>query len=58
LKVVIPTASYKAVCGDGQQVGVQPDVFVPITIEDVTEGRDRELEVLRRIIREERKSQP
>jgi hypothetical protein len=51
LVVVIPTASYETACGDGEQVGVQPDVLVPQRADDLRTGRDPELEVVKELIR-------
>ena len=50
LGIVIPTASYKTACGNGQQVGVQPDHFVPLTVESIQNGKDAELEMLLKLI--------
>lgn len=49
--VVTATASYKAACGTGSQVGVAPDYYVPIRLEDIREGRDAALEVLKELVR-------
>jgi hypothetical protein len=51
MAVFIPLASYKSACGDGRQVGVQPDYPVKTTIEDVRNGKDPELEFLKQLIR-------
>lgn len=53
LTLVVPTADYKAACGDGRQVGVNPDIEVPVSIEDIRSGRDAELEVVRKLLKKE-----
>lgn len=55
LIIVIPTAAYRAACGNGKQVGVSPDVIVTTTIEDIRRGNDPELEYLKKRIREQNK---
>lgn len=52
LKIVIPTASYKTACGNGKQIGVTPDYFIPLSEEDLKHDRDAELEFLKKLIRE------
>ena len=51
VKIVIPIASYKTACGDGEQVGVQPDHLVETTIDDFRTGRDPELAFLQKLLR-------
>lgn len=51
VKIVIPIALYKTACGDGEQVGVQPDHLVETTIDDFRTGRDPELAFLQNLIR-------
>ncbi|WP_345252861.1 S41 family peptidase [Flaviaesturariibacter amylovorans] len=51
LKIVIPAAMYRTACGNGADVGVQPDVPVPLRIADLRAGRDAELEALRELLR-------
>ncbi|WP_224996098.1 S41 family peptidase [Cesiribacter sp. SM1] len=46
LTLVIPVASYKAACGRGSDVGVQPDFLVTQRPDDLLEGRDPELAFL------------
>ena len=51
LKIVIPTASYKTSCGNGKQIGVTPDYFIPLSEEDLKHNRDAELELLKKLIK-------
>ncbi|HEV7332054.1 MAG TPA: S41 family peptidase [Flavisolibacter sp.] len=51
LKIVIPVAAYTTACGDGEQIGVQPDHFVKTTIEDIRAGRDPELLYLQQLLK-------
>ncbi len=51
LSVWMPTAIFLSACGDGSQVGVEPDHRVAPTLRDVLEGRDTEVEYLRALIR-------
>jgi hypothetical protein len=53
ISIVIPVAAYKSGCGDGAQVGVQPDHLVTTTIEDIRKGIDPELEFLKNKLRNE-----
>jgi hypothetical protein len=56
LSVWVPTALFTSACGNGKQVGVQPDYYVPIRARDIKEGRDAELSFLKELIRKENKS--
>lgn len=51
LAVYIPVASYKAACGNGDVVGVQPDFTVSYTVEDLRQDRDPELAFLKDLIK-------
>lgn len=51
LEIWVPTATYQSACGNGKQVGVEPDYFVPLRIEDIRAGRDAELDFLKELIR-------
>ncbi|RYZ00289.1 MAG: hypothetical protein EOO11_02145 [Chitinophagaceae bacterium] len=50
LTLVIPMAMYRAACGNGSDLGVQPDIAVPLRIADIRAGRDAELEVLKELV--------
>ena len=50
LKMVIPSASYISSCGNGKQVGVAPDHYVPISASDIKFNKDPELDYLRALI--------
>jgi C-terminal processing protease CtpA/Prc len=54
LNIVIPSASYISSCGNGKQVGVAPDHYVPISAADLKQNRDPELEYLKVLIRAEK----
>jgi len=51
LKIVIPVAAYTTACGDGEQIGVQPDHLVETTIDDIRAGRDPELIYLQKLLK-------
>lgn len=51
LSIYIPVASYKTACGDGAQVGVQPDFSIATTIEDLRQERDPELVFLKELLK-------
>jgi hypothetical protein len=53
ISIVIPVATYKSGCGDGAQVGVQPDHLVITTIDDIRKGIDPKLEFLKKKLRNE-----
>lgn len=50
IKIVIPVATYTTACGDGNQIGVQPDHLVETTIDDIRAGRDPELAYLQKLL--------
>jgi hypothetical protein len=56
LAIVVPTALYTTACGNGKQVGVQPDYFVPLRVADIIAGRDAELEFLKKLIQKENRA--
>lgn len=56
LSIWVPTALFTSACGEGKQVGVQPDHYIPIRIEDIREGRDVEMAFLKELIQKENKS--
>ncbi len=43
------TATYKAACGEAKQQGVLPDIFVPFSKNDLLEGKDSAIELLKRL---------
>lgn len=50
ISITIPTAGFRSACGDGEQVGVQPDYEVHTTLQDIITGRDPELELLKQLL--------
>lgn len=56
LSIWVPTALFTSACGIGKQVGVQPDYYVPIRVEDIKEGCDAEITFLKELIQKENKS--
>lgn len=56
LSIWVPTALFTSACGNGKQVGVQPDYYIPIRIEDIQAGRDAEITFLKELIQKENKS--
>lgn len=56
ITIVVPTALYTSACGNGKQVGVQPDYNIPLQVEDIAAGRDAELEFLKGLITKESKA--
>lgn len=51
---VCPTAEYKAACHNNNKLGVQPDHFVPLSIENIRRGEDAELKCLFDVIEKRR----
>lgn len=50
LIAVIPTAAYTTSCGNGKQVGVEPDVVVQKSLKHFRDGVDAEMEVLKKMV--------
>jgi C-terminal processing protease CtpA/Prc len=44
-------AAYETPCGDGKQVGVKPDILVPFSAKDMSEGKDTVIEYLKRALK-------